>query len=99
MAYDFWSAAKVRPTSPVGGRKDMEDGSEGGVHAIVLQAGGCRPFRNVIDGGYCSQLAGIFGWSGTPAAFQVVTRAITWDSDMPFEVHVVDDIIGVCIFR
>jgi hypothetical protein len=25
------------------------------------------------------QLAGIFGWSGTPAAFQVVTRAITWE--------------------
>jgi hypothetical protein len=25
------------------------------------------------------QLAGIFGWGSTPAAFQVVTRAITWE--------------------
>jgi hypothetical protein len=25
------------------------------------------------------QLTGIFGWSGTPAAFQVVTRAISWE--------------------
>ena len=25
------------------------------------------------------QIAGIFGWSGTPAAFQVVTRAIAWE--------------------
>ena len=25
------------------------------------------------------QLAGIFGWSGTPAAFQVVTQAIAWE--------------------
>ena len=25
------------------------------------------------------QLAGIFGWSGTPATFQVVTWAIAWE--------------------
>ena len=25
------------------------------------------------------QIAGIFGWAGTPAAFQVVTRAISWE--------------------
>jgi hypothetical protein len=25
------------------------------------------------------QIAGIFGWAGTPAAFQVVTRAMTWE--------------------
>jgi hypothetical protein len=25
------------------------------------------------------QIAGIFGWAGAPAAFQVVTRAISWE--------------------
>ena len=25
------------------------------------------------------QIVGIFGWAGAPAAFQVVTRAISWD--------------------
>ena len=29
------------------------------------------------------QLAGIFGWAGTPAAFQVVTRVILWDVIVP----------------
>jgi hypothetical protein len=44
------------------------------------------------------QIAGIFGWAGTPAAFQVVTCAITWglhhclQSDVTMHV---DDIIGV----
>ena len=45
------------------------------------------------------QLAGIFGWSGTPAAFQVVTRAITWELRHALRsstVMYVDDIIRVC---
>jgi hypothetical protein len=45
------------------------------------------------------QMAGIFGWSGTPAAFQVVTRAITWELKHALRsrtVMYVDDIIGVC---
>jgi hypothetical protein len=37
------------------------------------------------------QIAGIFGWAGTPAAFQVVTRVICSSTLM-----YVDDIIGVC---
>lgn len=44
------------------------------------------------------QLAGIFGWAGTPAAFQVVTRAITWELKHRLKgstVMYVDDIIGV----
>ena len=44
------------------------------------------------------QLAGIFGWSGTPAAFQVVTRAIAWELRSRLRsrtVMYVDDIIGV----
>jgi hypothetical protein len=45
------------------------------------------------------QIAGIFGWAGTPAAFQVVTRAITWELRHALRsstLMYVDDIIGVC---
>jgi hypothetical protein len=45
------------------------------------------------------QIAGIFGWSGTPAAFQVVTRAICWElrhSLRGRSLMYVDDILGVC---
>jgi hypothetical protein len=46
----------------------------------------------------CLQIAGIFGWAGTPAAFQVITRAITWELRHSLQSDVmmyVDDIIGV----
>ena len=46
------------------------------------------------------QIAGIFGWSGTPAAFQVVTRAIAWELRHALKsstLMYVDDIIGVCL--
>ena len=39
-----------------------------------------------------------FGWAGTPAAFEVVTRAITWELHHSLQSDVmmyVDDIIGV----
>ena len=45
------------------------------------------------------QLAGIFGWAGTPTAFQVVTRAISWELRYALRSRMlmyVDDIIGVC---
>jgi hypothetical protein len=45
------------------------------------------------------QMVGIFGWSGTPAAFQVVTRAITWELRHALRSRTimhVDDIMGVC---
>jgi hypothetical protein len=36
-------------------------------------------FRMLLTGDLVYlQIAGIFGWTGTPAAFQVVTRAISW---------------------
>jgi hypothetical protein len=44
-------------------------------------------------------MVGIFGWSGTPAAFQVVTRAITWELQHALRsrtVMYVDDVMGVC---
>lgn len=45
------------------------------------------------------QFVGIFGWAGTPAAFQVVTRAICWELKHALSglcTMYVDDIIGVC---
>ena len=45
------------------------------------------------------QIAGIFGWSGTPAAFQVVTRAISWELKYALRSDTlmnVDDVVGVC---
>jgi hypothetical protein len=48
------------------------------------------------------QIAGIFGWAGTPAAFQVVTRAITWELRNGLRsstLMYVDDIIGICLAK
>ena len=44
------------------------------------------------------QVAGIFGWAGTPAAFQVITRAVAWELRHRLtsaSIMYVDDIIGV----
>lgn len=46
------------------------------------------------------QFVGIFGWSGTPAAFQVITRALQWEMQHALSGHTlmyVDDLIGVCL--
>ena len=48
------------------------------------------------------QIAGIFGWAGTPAAFQVVTRAIQWELRHRLRSSTtmyVDDILGVCMLK
>jgi hypothetical protein len=45
-------------------------------------------------------LCGVFGWTGTPAAFQVVTRALTFEMNHKLRGSVmmyVDDIMGVCL--
>lgn len=45
-------------------------------------------------------LSGIFGWTGTPASFQVVTRAILFELDRALrgrQQMFVDDIMGVCL--
>ena len=44
-------------------------------------------------------LCGVFGWTGMPAAFQVVTRAIQYELDKKLKgllcMYVVDDVAGV----
>ena len=45
------------------------------------------------------QICGIFGWSSTPAAFQVVTRSFKWEFKSRLKSNTemyVDDVIGVC---
>ena len=45
------------------------------------------------------QICGIFGWSSTPAAFQVVTRALKWEFKLRLKSYTEmyeDDIIGIC---
>jgi hypothetical protein len=47
-------------------------------------------------------ICGIFGWTGTPAAFQVITRAILWELSLilaGFTLMFVDDIVGVCLLK
>jgi hypothetical protein len=48
---------------------------------------------------FSDDLMGIFGFSETPATFQVVTRAITWELRHALRsqtVMCVDDIMGIC---
>ena len=42
------------------------------------------------------QFCGIFGWTGTPAAFQVVSRALSHELNQSLTVYV-DDMCGVCL--
>ena len=45
-------------------------------------------------------LCGVFGWTGTPAAFQVITRALVWELRRVLSsslVMYVDDIIAVSL--
>jgi hypothetical protein len=47
-------------------------------------------------------ICGIFGWTGTPMAFQVITRAILWELALilaGLALMFVDDIIGVCLLK
>ena len=43
---------------------------------------------------------GLFGWTGTPAALQVVTRAIVWELGQVLRGRIkmyTDDLIGICL--
>ena len=44
------------------------------------------------------QIAGIIGWSGTPAAFKVVTRAVAWElrHALRSSTLMYVDVLGVC---
>ena len=54
----------------------------------------------LISGDYIFFLSGIFGWNGTPSAFQVVTRAIQFECDKQLAGKAkmyVYDLMGICL--
>ena len=56
--------------------------------------------QELTDGLIYFYLCHVFGWSCTPAAFQVVTRAIKWELKYKLRGLVemyVDDLVGVCL--
>jgi hypothetical protein len=58
--------------------------------------------QELVDGLIYFHLCGVFGWSCTPAAFQVVTRAIKWELLHKLKgkaVMYVDDILGISLRR
>jgi hypothetical protein len=58
--------------------------------------------QELVDGLMYFHLCGVFGWSCTPAAFQVVTRAIKWELRHKLRgkaVMYVDDICGISLRR
>ena len=62
--------------------------------------------NEMTDGLTIFHLCGQFGWTGTPAAFQVVTRALAWELQHSHIYGIssrcllyVDDIWGICLRR
>ena len=69
-------------------------------HLLGFGASTCRLFAVELLGGLVLIfLCGMFGWSATPACFQVVTRALVYEMNRRLSGPVlmyVDDILGVC---
>lgn len=69
-------------------------------HLLAFDATSCRLFAVELLGGLVLIfLCGMFGWSATPACFQVVTRALVYEMNLllpgPAQMYV-DDIVGAC---
>jgi hypothetical protein len=101
MIYDFWRAAKKRDLSIRW--EDMRIWKmdlRGAYTLLSFRPEDVGLFAMLLsDDLVYLQMVGIFGWSGTPAAFQVVTRAITWELRHALRsrtVMYVDDVMGVC---
>ena len=101
MVHEFWLEAKSR--DPRLKQQDLrlwKMDLRGAYTLLSFRPGDAGMFAMMLtDDIVYFQLAGIFGWAGTPAAFQVVTRAITWELSHALRSRTlmyVDDIIGVC---
>jgi hypothetical protein len=98
MVYDFWRAAKVR--NLLARWEDMRIWKMDLQGAYTLYPKDVGLFAMLLgDELVYLQMVNIFGWSGTPAAFQVVSRAITWELRYALQsstVMYVDDMMGVC---
>lgn len=102
MIYDFWQAARQRdPTVRWADMRIWKMDLRGAYTLLSFRPEDVGLFAMLLsDDLVYFQMVGIFGWSGTPAAFQVVTRAITWELRHALQsrtVMYVDDIIGVCM--
>ena len=103
MVYDFWLDARERdPMIQWDSMRIWKMDLKGAYTLLSFRPEDVGLFAMLLSEDVVYfQLAGIFGWSGTPAAFQVVTRAITWELQHALRsktVMYVDDIIGVCLF-
>jgi hypothetical protein len=101
MVHDFWTAAKRK--NPRLRQQDLRIWKmdlRGAYTLLSFRPGDAGLFATLLtDDLVYLQLVGVFGWDGTPAAFQVVTRAISWELRHALRSHTlmyVDDVIGVC---
>ena len=100
MVDQFWERASARdPTLRQEDLRLWKMDLKGAYTLLSFRAEHVGLFGMLLTGDLVYlQIAGIFGWAGTPAAFQVVTRAIAWELRSRLQsrtVMYVDDIIGV----
>jgi hypothetical protein len=81
LIYDFWRAAKERdPSARWENMRIWKMDLRGAYTLLSFRPEDVGLFAMLLsDDLVYLQMVGIFGWSGTPAVFQVVTRAITWE--------------------
>jgi hypothetical protein len=101
MIHDFWTEAKrSNPHRRWSDLRLWKMDLKGAYTLLSFRPGDVGLYGLLLTGDLVYlQLAGIFGWSGTPAAFQVVTRAISWELKYALRswtLMYVDDIIGIC---
>jgi hypothetical protein len=81
MVHDFWTAAKKK--NPRVRQQDLRIRKmdlRGAYALLSFRPGDAGLFATLLtDDLVYLQLVGVFGWDGTPAAFQAVTRAISWE--------------------
>ena len=81
----------------------LEIGPQGRLHLALFPPGRRRLVRNYADRVIVYRLiAGIFGWAGAPAAFQVVTRAVQWELRHRLRsstIMYLDGTVGVCMLH
>ena len=100
MICKFWTELKERnPTALWSSLRIWKMDLKGAYTLLSFRPEDVGLFGMLLTGNLVYfQMAGIFGWAGTPAAFQVVMRAITWELENSLHsatLMYVDDIIGV----
>jgi hypothetical protein len=98
MIYYFWIDAKAK--NPDLRWEDMRIWKmdlKGAYMLLSFRPENVGLFAMILTGDLVYlQIAGIFGWSETPAAFQVVTRAISWELKYALRSRTAYAVDGVC---